>query len=97
MKCDKFPVKFLARLNMCDQKTVFGRSLRQISRQCGAAETIPSKTLVNKNMKYFPVPATESWRPSLLKNLLEVRSNKAELTSFSRNEVEEMIKFVSTS
>ena len=87
LKCDKFPVKFMARLKMCDQRTVFGRSLSQISHQCGGAETIPSKTSVNKNMKYYPVPATESWRPSLLKNLLEVRSNKAELTGFSRNEV----------
>ena len=98
LNCDKFPVKFLASLNQCDQRTLFGRSLRRIASKCGTTvQQIPSKSFVKENMKYFPVPVTESWRPSLLKNLLEIRSNRVTLPGFSSNEVDEMIKFVSIS
>ena len=97
MVCDKFPVRFLASLHQDDQRTVFGRTLREIANQCGAVDQLPSKSQVKMKMKYFKVPVNEEWRPSLLKNLLDIRNGRETLVGFSSNEVEEMIKFVSTS
>ena len=49
------------------------------------------------NMKYFAVPATEACRPNLLKNLFDIRNDRAATPGFSATEVEEIIKFVATS
>ena len=97
LTCNKFPVRFLASLQQNDQRTVFGRTLKKISNQCGTVDQLPSNSQVKMNMKYFAVPATEAWRPSLLKNLLDIRNDRAALPGFSNTEVEEMIKFVATS
>ena len=97
LTCDKFPVRFLASLHQNDQRTVLGRTLRKISDQCGQVDQLPSKCQVKMQMKYYKVPVAEAWRPSLLKNLLDIRNDRAVLPGFSITEVEAMIKFVSTS
>ena len=98
LTCSKFPVKFLASLCQLDQRTVFGRTLREIGNLCGSPpETFPCSTMVKRKMMYARVPDAESWRPGLLKELMEVRSSKSALPGFSQEEVEEMIKFVCTS
>ena len=100
LKCNKFPVRFLARLVQHDQRTVSGRNLRQITLECGQGlpvKQFPSKTLVKKRMKYCPVPSSEAWRLSLLHDLLDVRNRMSTLTGFSTVEVEDMIQFICTS
>ena len=97
LRCEKFPVKYLARLQQADQRTLFGRTLCQISQECGNGQPMqnfPSKTAVKKTMKYFAVPEAEAWRPSLLSHLLSAREDIATLPGFSLTEVEEMIQFV---
>ena len=98
LTCDKFPVRFLASLHQNDQRTVFGRTLRQIGNMCGLPpQHFPSKILVKRKMKYFGVPNSETWRPSLLRDLLGARQDRSALPGFSSAEIEEMIKFVCTS
>ena len=93
LKCEKFPVKYLARLQQADQRTVFGRTLCLISQECGNGQPV-KKCVVKKTMKYFAVPEAEAWRPSLLSDLLSARANLSTLPGFSLPEVEEMIQFV---
>jgi hypothetical protein len=57
-------------------------------------QNIPSKTAVKKTMKYFAVPETEAWRPSLLGHLLSAREDISTLPGFSMTEVEEIIQFM---
>ena len=94
----KFPVKFLASLYQGDLRTVYGRTLMRIRKECASPPgQFPSKHLVNRVMKYHVVPEAESWRPSLLRNLLDVRSSRAVLPGFSRDEVQEMIDYICVS
>ena len=96
LKCDKFSVRYLARLHEQDMRTVFGRTLRQIASECGGDFPV-QKEDVKKKMKYFAVPDHEVWRCSLVKELLKVRDNTSTLSDFSRAEVDDMLKFVCTS
>ena len=96
LTCDKFAVRYLARLHQEDQRTVFGRTLRQIAREC-TVDFPAKKNIVKKKMKYFAVPEEESWRPSLLSDLLKSRNNISTLPGFSLDEVDEMLKFVCSS
>ena len=69
-------------------------SLEEPLNQCGIVDQLPSKSQVKMNLKYCVVPVAKAWRPSLLKN---IRNDREALPGFSVTEVEEMIKFVSTS
>ena len=97
---DKFPVRYLARLQEEDHRTVFGRTLSRIASECDvdfSAQKILSKTVVKKRMRYFPLPDGEAWRTSLLTDLLEARKDRSSLPGFSLAEVEELLQFVCTS
>ena len=89
LTCDKFTVRFLASLQQNDQRTVFGRTLRKFQTNGSAAPQISSQD------EYEVLCCSCYW--SLLKNLLDIRNHRAALPGFSVTEVEEMIKFVSTS
>ena len=83
----KYPVRILARLCASDCRTVMGRTLSQISRECGLATWDPSRvssTLVKTKMKYSAVPHPEEWRTGLLKELL---SNQLEVPGFTDDEI----------
>ena len=100
LTCDKFPVRFLAKLQQNDQRTVLGKTLLRIAKECGSGPMLQpslSKTFVKKNMKYAAVPDSEKWRPSILSELLDARSGRSSMPGFSSAEVEDMIKFVCTS
>ena len=72
--------------------------MRKIADECGTLRIqFPTKSLVKKRMKFAPVPASEAWRPGLLKNLLMIRRDREALPGFSAAEVDEMIEFVCTS
>ena len=47
-------------------------------------------------MKYFAVPNEETWRLSLLHDLLGARKDRSVLPGFSTAEVEDMVEFVCT-
>ena len=89
-------MRYLARLYEHDQRTVFGKTLRRISLECGSGTPFPSKALVKKNMKYFAVPNEETWRLSLLRDLLGARNDRSVLPGFSTDEVEDLVEFVCT-
>ena len=99
LTCDKFPVRFLARLQELDHRTVFGRTISKIASECKIdflAGQILSKTDVKMKLKYFPIPDAEAWRSGLLNDLLMARKDISTLPGFSRGEVEELLKFVCT-
>ena len=92
LTCDKFPVRFLARLTESDQRSVFGQNLRKIGHECN--KMFPTKSEVKRRMKYFPVPSSEEWRISLLKELVGYKVDNLAIPGFSKSEAEEMLKFV---
>ena len=89
----KFPVRFLARLNEMDYRTVLGRTLNSIADQCGVQglECL-SATQVKKKCSYFLVPEAEQWRLPILQELLEIRSGNLLTENLNKNEVDVMIE-----
>jgi hypothetical protein len=95
LRCDKFSVRFLARLAENDQRTVFGQTLGQIGNEC--KKNFPSKNEIKRKMKYFEVPNSEKYRLGLLRDLIGCKFGRLTLPDFSKNEVEEMLRFVCVS
>ena len=95
LTCEKFPVRFLARLSEKDQRTVFGQNLKKISNECKTV--FPTKNEVKKKMKYFEVPSSEKFRLGLIKDLIGCKFDRLTLLDSSKAEVEEMLEFICVS
>ena len=52
---------------------------------------------VKKNLVYAGRESDELWKSSLAKELLDVRTNKLEISGFNEDEVEEMLAYTCTS
>ena len=85
----KLPMRLLARLFEKDGRTVMGRTLNSLCRQCklGDIEHLTAN-LVKKRSEYFRAPDNEQWRLGLVPELLH---------GFTSNEIEDMIHFTCTS
>ena len=94
--CNKASVRMLAKLSLIDEKTVYKQNLAGIARDCDTKIKELSPSVVKCEMRYFPLPETESWRVPLLHNLLSVRSNEWQLDNFDRRELAELINHVCT-
>ena len=83
---------------MADNRTLLGRTLGKIRDECGV-DSISMMTPkdVKDKLKYVAVPQAESWRIDILKELLDVRSNKSDISDFSRNQISTMTSDICTS
>ena len=48
-------------------------------------------------MEYHTISEDETWRISLVKEIIEVKENECEVQGFSNEELEEIVNFVCTS
>ena len=69
------------------------KNLSNIAYDCGVRREFLSCSDA-KQMRYWSIPAQERWRSSLLLELLEVRSQRSEVMSFDREEIEAMITHI---
>ena len=56
-----------------------------------------SPQLVKTDMRYFELPENQSWRLPVIFDLLQARNNNAEITGFSKQEVEDLLRYTCTS
>ena len=94
----KKPVKFLARLNIKDKRTVCGKNVSNILKCCGEAvkgfESI-SKQTVLKNVKYSYVSSQETdWKVNIGIEILNYRSGDLQIEGFYKSEKDEILKYV---
>ena len=95
---NKFPVRFLSRLNKKDLRTVLGRNMKVILDECGLPRLDQlSANLVKQNCCYFNVPMEQQWRLPLVSELLQVRGKNLHLGGYENTEVETMLKYLCTS
>ena len=90
----KYPVRVMASLCTTDRRTVLGRSLSKISRECGLARWDSDKissTMFKKEMKYFLVPPAEKWRTGFLGELLD---NRLKVPGFDDDDIQEMVNYL---
>ena len=90
-------VSYLARLVQHDNRTLAGRTLSKLSRDCNGDRDSLTVSLVSKDVKYFPVPDDHLWRVQILKELLNVDRSFLVISNFSSIETSHMINFLCTS
>ena len=95
-KSNKNVSKALLHTIKLDVNSVTGSNLRNIMK-------LVNKTCINdlspddsRLVSYHPVPAEEEWRISLVRELIEIRNQTADLQGFSWKELEDILNFACT-
>jgi hypothetical protein len=99
VNCNKFGVRFLARLNESDHRTVLGSTLRQMRDDCsltGLGLGQLTAQLVKKKLLYFKVPDGEQWRIPLLQELLKLRQGHLKIDNLNSMEISNIIDHLCT-
>ena len=90
----KKPLRFLARLNSTDQRTVLGKTLSKIMTLTDSDEASPENLTPNwikKNLRYARVPDADEWRIPLCCELLGARNGSLVVEGFTDMECEEIL------
>ena len=96
MSCRKSEVRFLASLCAEDHRTVVGKTLSRIASETSTLATLLTPTVVKNSLRYFDCPLEETWRISLLQELLESRRNKLKVENMRQEDMDDMINFLCT-
>ena len=97
---EKFGVRFLAKLNERDQRTVLGKTLSSLLGQCGLHESRLRElcaSIVKRKLTYFSVPEIEQWRVPMLQELLRIRDGNLLLENMGQQDINEIIEHLCTS
>ena len=91
----KFPVRFLAAIVENDLRTVHGRNLTEIARQCNVTIDQLKPNIVKKNIRYNDIPEAEKWRVGLCNELISIRDNgDNHLANFDSEELACLLRYV---
>jgi hypothetical protein len=96
LSCAKPSLKLLTSLCSYDQRTSYGRNLRNISDDCEIPFEELTNSKVKKMMTYKVVPQNESWRTKLVDELLGARLGTLE-TPLNIEEIETILNFACSS
>ena len=97
VKSPKLTIRFLARLNEDDMRTVSSRTLNYLVEACGSVKGTwneLSSRRIRSSVKYMS--EAEEWRSYLGKELLDIRQGNHKVQGFSTDEVEDIFNFVCT-
>ena len=100
VNCNKLGVRFLARLNGSDYRTVLGSTLRQMRDDCsltGLGLGQLTAQLVKKKLVYYTVPDGEQGRIPLLQELLKLRQGHLKIDNLNSEEISNIIDHLCTS
>ena len=95
----KFSVRFVARLLTDDHRTVLGKTLSFLCRECGLNRHDLDKLtpgLVKKHIGFGSVPENAEWVPGMARELMRIRDAGYNLDGFSSVEIDEMLDYVCT-
>ena len=83
-----------------DQGSITRHNLNSIEKDSGCTDLLSySPKYISSKVRYAPVPETEEWRVSFLKELISLRNNDMVLedSQFTQNEIQDLISMVATS
>ena len=88
----------LAKLKRHDTRTVHGNNLAQIAKRSDTddLENITSY-LVKTNMRYSAVPECETWRLSVINDMMSIKAENYPLEQYEHNEINNMLLVACTS
>ena len=93
----KFCVRFLMQVASNDKRTVIGKVLDMISKECNSKIEELSPGFVKKTVKYAVPSDDEQWRIPLATNLHSIRSGREYVPGFSKDEIELMLQTICVS
>ena len=87
----KLPIRLL-RVVRADARSTTGSNLRKIMLLLGKHTIDEVKSHDIDNFEYAPVMPDDTWKINMVKELIEVRENKASIENFSVDELEEILE-----
>ena len=85
----------MTNLSKCDQRTTYGRNIKNIAYECDKNQEVLTKYDVKKLMKFKAVPDDEVWRAKLVDELLGVKYGDLE-TNLAYPEMDDLLNFSPT-
>ena len=95
----KFTVRFVARLFEDDRRTVLGKTLSFLCRECCLNRRDLDKLtpgLVKKHVGFGSIPENGEWMSGMARELMMIRDDGYNLDGFSSLEIDEMLDYVCT-
>ena len=90
----KLSVRILARLCERDRRTVLGRTLDALCRECGVSDiTKLSSNLVKAKLNYHRVNEEDDWRIKFVAELLQLRAHRLSIPGFTMEEIKDMLTY----
>ena len=92
-KSKKKALRDLVQIVKKDVRSITGSNIRRIML---LQEKNSIEHLKHENVEYHSVPESKKWRIDFLKELLKVKFGEVEVSGFEKNELEEIINYLST-
>ena len=95
-KCCKPVIRLLSALCKSDKRTVYCQNLTNISRECNLTLNDISSHSVKTSLTFANVPLGNEWSIDMLLNLLAIKFDNWYVPDFNFDEINSMIRYVST-
>ena len=95
LNCRKSNILFLITLCKDDKRTIIGRNLSKIAKECDTEVHNLNCKIVKENMTAYPVPKEEQWRIQILKEMILCRQfDTLSIDNFDTTEIGELLQIV---
>ena len=94
---EKFSVRFIANLNLNDNRTTFGSNVNQLLKLCKLAKgefAHLNKDYVKKTVRYWDPDADDTWRNHLAKELIDTENGHLAIDGFSKKELSSILEYI---
>ena len=86
----------LTRISCFDQRTTYGRNLKNISDECKVSVDKLNNATVKKLMKFKEIPENEAWRAKLVDELLGAKFGNLNI-ELTIQEIEDILNYTCSS
>ena len=94
----KMTVRFLAKMNESDNRTILGKTLHLLLQDCKIDDLCClNATKVKSHCVYWPQQDQLMWQVDIAMKLMFSRENRLEVPGFSKQEIDEIFNHVHTS
>ena len=95
-KSSRQAIQMLTRISCFDQRTAYGRNLKNISEECKVSVDKLNNATVKKVMKYKEIPENEAWRAKLVDELLGAKFGNLTI-ELTKQKIEDILSYTCSS
>ena len=96
VKSSRNTIQLLTNISKLDQRTTYGRNLKNIAEECNKNIDDLTNNDVKELMKFKVVPAEEVWRAKLVDELLGIKFGSLD-TILEQSEIDDLLRFICAS